>query len=139
MKSSKRNTPPGYPSFAYIDRLFSSRLFTFSSSEDTRVARLFQAARAFNSPSCCFSRSAPLIRQNKLRNSLQSEVRFAESRTATAYGFLISSFFRMQMPERCLAGVSTGIYADRYRCGGKDASVTSCELKQRRMENDNGL
>jgi len=123
MKSSKTSIPLGNPSFNCIDRLFSSRMLTFFSSEYIRVTRLFQAARTINTPSCCFFSFSALIRHNKFRNSFQSEIRFAESHTAAAYGFLLPSFFRMQGAESCSEGASTRIYADRYRCGGKDAET----------------
>ncbi|CAK8715646.1 hypothetical protein KKHLCK_04750 [Candidatus Electrothrix laxa] len=141
MKSSKKSTPPGNPSFDCINRLFLNRLLTFCFF---LVARLFQAARTFNIPNCYFSRFAALIRHNKFLNSFQSEVRFVEFRAVAVDCFLILPFFRMQIAESC-SDAPMRIYADRYRCGGKDTetllsptnfrqenSVACCELKQRR-------
>ncbi|MCI5124052.1 MAG: hypothetical protein D3925_06145, partial [Candidatus Electrothrix sp. AR5] len=66
----------------------------------------------------------------KLRNSFQSEIRFAEPRTAAAYSFLIASFFRIRMPESCSEDAETLLSAIDLR---QENSEAYCELKQRRM------
>ena len=142
MKSSRKNTFPGNPSFDYINRIFRPYLLFFHSVSG-RIGRLLQSG-AFSIPSRHFLRSVTVIRHNISRHSLNRAIRCAEFRLVRLTGAHVFlpplSFGLPRISGGCIEGVSGGdmrfqMRVRQERCG----AFSCCALQQRRVENGNGL